>query len=218
MLLQLCQTKQGKEIPFTYKATASGWIYRRVAFYLPLTIVLPTVMIRTEVLAQVGDFDEKMERFEDTDMWRRVAKRYPVLAINEPLCKIRTHSDNELANQDPEAILQALDYYVNKVFNEDYDESMIFRRRGAARFYRHYGLAVLIYYPGWQSTARKFLLHSIRRWPFQIYAYLLLICTYLDKRTFAFIVVVWRVLKNLVKGKPPLGSDKTTGISHDRYG
>jgi glycosyltransferase involved in cell wall biosynthesis len=173
--------EQGKDLPSTYKAIVSGWIYHRVAFYCPLTIILPTVMIRAEALAQVGGFDEKMERFEDTDMWRRVAKRYPVLAITEPLCKIRTHSGSALANQDPERILQALEYYVKKAFNEDYDKSMIFRRQGAAMFYRHYGIAVLLYRPGWQSTARKFLLHSIRCWPLQIFVYFLLILTYLNK-------------------------------------
>jgi glycosyltransferase involved in cell wall biosynthesis len=171
-----CIDEQGKETSFMYKATASGRIYHKVAFYRPLTILLPTVMIRAEVLAQVGGFDEKMERFEDTDMWRRVARRYPILAISETLCKVRTHPGNELVNQDPEKILRALTYYVNKAFYEDRSENAIFLRKGAALFYLHYGQGVLAQ-QRWRPIGRKFLHQSIRFWPFRIYPYWLLIRT-----------------------------------------
>ena len=176
----ICIDEQGKRIPFTYKATASGWIYRKVAFYVPVTILLPTVMIRAEALSMVGGFDENMERFEDTDMWRRVARRYSILAIPEPLCKVRTHSGNEWANQDPEVILGALTYYVRKAFDEDCEESVVFRRRGAARFYLRYGEEIT-WQPLWHEAGRKFLVNSIRYWPIQKFAYVLLIAWYLNK-------------------------------------
>ena len=193
----ICTDEQGKEIPpFMYKATASGMIYRKVAFYIPLTIILPTVVMRAEVLSQVGGFDEKMERFEDTDMWRRVARRYPILAIREPLCRIRRHSDNELANQDPENIMRALEYYINKVFNEDKDESLIFRKRGAARFYLRYGLAVILLNPERLASARGFLVHSIKHWPLQIGAYPVLLITYLNWKQFLFAIALLARLRS----------------------
>jgi glycosyltransferase involved in cell wall biosynthesis len=184
----ICTDKQGKRIaPFMYKATASGWIYRKVAFYVPITILPTLVMIRTEVLSQVGGFDEKMTRFEDIDMWRRVARRYPILAMQEPLSIFRTHSDNELANQNPDKILRALAYYVNKAFNEDKDESRIFLRRAAARLYLRYGLAIFLS-PEWHDSARTFIVHSIKYWPLQIGAYFLLIATYLNFPPFSIAI------------------------------
>jgi hypothetical protein len=137
-------------------------------------------MMRAEVLSRVGCFDENMERFEDIDMWRRVARRYSILAIPEPLCKVRTHPGNELANQDPEVVLGALTYYVRKAFDEDCEESVVFRRRGAARFYLRYGEA-MVWPPLWHGAGHKFLIKSIKYWPFQKFAYLLLIAWYLNK-------------------------------------
>ena len=203
----ICTDEQGKEMGCMYKATASGWIYSKVAFYVPLTIILPTVMLRTEVLSQLGGFDENMERFEDTDMWRRVARKFKILAIPEPLCRIRTHSDNELANQDPEKILGALKYYVDKAFDEDQGESRIFLRRAAARFYCRYGLAVLLN-PEWHDSARRFLVYSIKHWPLQIRAYFFLIATYRKGRLFMLAIrllpklrLAWLRCQNRIAGK-----------------
>jgi glycosyltransferase involved in cell wall biosynthesis len=161
--------ERGKEIPFVYEASASGWIYREVAFYVPLTITLPTVMIRTEVLRQVGGFDESMDRFEDTDMWRRVAKRYPIIGVAEPLSTLRTHSGNTL--QDPARVFKQISYYVRKVVNEDREFGPIFIRRGAARLYGHYGCAVALH-PKWRTVGRTFLLQSLKYWPLDARVYL----------------------------------------------
>lgn len=200
----ICIDEHGKELPSAYKATVSGWIYRQVAFYVPLVVILPTVMIRSEVLKEVGGFDETMERFEDTDMWRRIAKHYKVLAIPEPLSIIRTHSGNELTGQDLEKIFRALTYYVEKVFNEDRDVDEAFRRKGAGRFYRHYGQAALIC-PGQQCTARKFFVCSMRYWPFNVYVYLLFVSTFLNDRHLALVIKTVRglrmFLRNIIRCK-----------------
>jgi len=166
-----CINEKGEDLLFSYEATESGWIYRQIAFYRPLTIILPSIMIRGQVLTEVGYFDENLERFEDTDMFRRISRRYPILAIPETLCKIRAHSSNILESQDPEEILSALDYYVNKVFSLDRDVSLIFRRKGAAKFYLYYGWT-FINYLKWHGIGRKFLHRSIRYWPFDIKAYI----------------------------------------------
>jgi glycosyltransferase involved in cell wall biosynthesis len=137
-----CIDEAGQPLEYTYRAEASGDVYAQVAFFQPLTITLPTVMIRREVLALVGLFDERMERFEDTDLWRRIAKRYQVGAITEPTCKLRTHSDNELLSQDPTKILAAIDYYVEKVNREDGDIDPVVRGAGARRLYEYYAAAM----------------------------------------------------------------------------
>ncbi len=193
----ICIDEKGNETSIVYKATSSGRIYREVAFFYPVTVLLPTVMIRAEVLAKLGGFDEKMERFEDTDMWRRAAKVCQVLAIGEPLCKVRTHSGNALEGQDPFKIFNALTYYVNKIFKEDRDVSSIFLHRGAARFCLNYGRAIILQ-PQWRAIGRKFVSRSLKYWPFQIYPYWLLIRRNIYKWV---ITPTQKLKKNNVKSK-----------------
>lgn len=145
-----CIDSKGKRLDEQpYFALAEGNIYKQIAFFQPLTITLPTVMIRREVLDAVGNFDEAMERFEDTDLWRRIAKRYQVGAINVPTCLLRTHEDNTLAAQDPKRIVEAVDYYAAKIFQEDADIDHNFLRDGACRLYEYYAKALLSI-PGWR--------------------------------------------------------------------
>jgi glycosyltransferase involved in cell wall biosynthesis len=131
-----------------YVAQVEGSIYKHIAFFQPLTITLPTVMLRRDVLDEIGGFDVVMERFEDTDLWRRIAKRYRVGAINIPTCLLRTHENNTLRAQDPKQILVAVDYYVAKIFREDADVDFAFLREGACRLYEYYAKALLSI-PGW---------------------------------------------------------------------
>jgi len=143
-----------------YLASAAGNIYKEVAFFQPVTITLPTVMIRKEVLDSVGYFDEAMERFEDTDLWRRVAKKYYVGIIMEPTCRLRTHKQNALMAQDPEKIIKAIEYYVAKIFREDAELGVDWLREGASRLYEYYGKAFLSV-PQWRFRGATLLMRSI---------------------------------------------------------
>jgi len=163
---------ENADVLHIYQTGGSGWLYHEIAFLLPLTIVLCSVMVRRTVLEKVGGFDEQMERFEDTDMWRRISRQAQILAINEPLCKILSHDGN--AMQHPRREFGCLRYYVRKIFDEDRDIDKAFRKRGAARLYHHYCKAVREAYPkSW--TASIFALWAIFYQPLQplYYRYLL---------------------------------------------
>ncbi len=136
-----CINAAGDIMPGHYIASVSGLIYQSIAFFRPVTITLPTVMTYRAVLDAVGHFDETMHRFEDTDLWRRIAKAYRIDAMPEFTCLLRTHDDNALANQDPAVIIEALDYYAAKIMCDDADIPLPIRRAGLARFYNHYGCA-----------------------------------------------------------------------------
>jgi glycosyltransferase involved in cell wall biosynthesis len=138
-----CIDGEGITLNYKYEATVSGFIYKKIAFFLPVTITLPTVMARREVFDKVGGFDEKMHRFEDTDMWRRISKCYKIDAMHEYTCKLRTHEDNHLSNQLPEKITAALDYYAKKILMEDKKISYSLRTNGLANLYEYYGNALL---------------------------------------------------------------------------
>jgi glycosyltransferase involved in cell wall biosynthesis len=150
-----------------YVASVSGQIYRQVAFFRPVTITLPTVMVRREVLDNVGGFDEKMERFEDTDLWRRISKRYQVGALNYPTCLLRTHDDNTLRTQNPVKITNAIEYYVAKIFREDADMDGDFLKEGASRLYEYYGLAFMTV-PAWRRQGLALLKKSVEFSPKRI--------------------------------------------------
>jgi len=138
----ICVDEQGNELNYEYKTGSSGFVYPEVAFFLPVTITLPTVMVRRQVFGQIGLFDERMVRFEDTDMWRRIAKRFAVGTIQAPTCRLRTHTDNTLENQDPERIVGALTYYIDKISREDTQMPAAIREAGIRRLCQHYAAAL----------------------------------------------------------------------------
>jgi glycosyltransferase involved in cell wall biosynthesis len=106
------------------KATKSGNLYGDCAFFLPLTIALPSVTIAREVYLKVGDFDESLDRFEDTDYFRRVSRVTEWIANPQCLVVIRTHSDNVIGNQNQKTILDMIQTYVSKVKKEILDNSL----------------------------------------------------------------------------------------------
>lgn len=124
-----------------FKAKVSGWIYHDIAFFVPVTITLPTVMIRRDILKTVGGFDELMARFEDTDLWRRISKITPIGALPNFTCKIRTHSENRLASQDPNIIIKALHDYSLKIQKED-GAYLSKQNHGLSRLYLYYANAM----------------------------------------------------------------------------
>jgi glycosyltransferase involved in cell wall biosynthesis len=126
----------------TYRASLSGRLYSQIAFFRPHTITLPNVMVRKEILAQVGGFDEAMERFEDTDFLRRISKLTWVAGIDEIGCHIRTHAGNRLDSLDPERIAAAIDYYVEKIRAEDKDVDPLVVGAGIRRLYEFYSRAM----------------------------------------------------------------------------
>lgn len=133
--------KQGhKRAYFNLK---SGDIYYDVSFYVPLTILLPTVMLKREVYEVVGDFDTNLDRFEDIDYWRRVSKRFMILGWDEPTCKIRTHQGNELCRMDTRMILENLNRYYEKVKREDTEKGSSRIRSGMACLYMFYAVGIL---------------------------------------------------------------------------
>jgi glycosyltransferase involved in cell wall biosynthesis len=151
-----CDDEFGNPLGFTYQASAQGHIYQQIAFYIPLTVILPTVMIRREIIERVGHFDENLNRFEDTDYWRRISRICLVGAIPQVLCRIKTHSGNSLVAQNPTILVNDVKKYVNKVLLEDANESSSFLSQGACRLYLHYGSAASgISDPQWSDASKE---------------------------------------------------------------
>lgn len=137
-----CIDHKGSLLEHKYLASVSGCIYEKIAFFTPVTITLPTVMTYKAIMDHVGDFDEDMHRFEDTDMWRRISKVCRIDAMAEFTCLLRTHDDNTLVNQNAEQIASAVDYYAAKIMRDDVDIELSIRCAGLAGLYGYYGHAL----------------------------------------------------------------------------
>lgn len=113
-----CTDGVGNPMPNGYAADVSGWIHDQIAYFRPVTVTLPTVMVRKSAIDRAGRFDPQMDRFEDTDMWRRISKLVKIYGMPQVTCVLRTHDGNVLNNQDPAKIIHSLNYYSNKIFAE----------------------------------------------------------------------------------------------------
>lgn len=166
-----CIDRFGNAMSEDYIACVSGWIYRMIAFFVPVTITLPTVMARRELFDAVGGFDEHMHRFEDTDMWRRISKVTQIDALSEFTCKLRSHDDNSLGVQNPDHIIAALGYYARKILHEDSAMGVLTLRRGLGELYYYYGRAFLTI-PTWKHRGSILLRTAYGYWPPTILKYL----------------------------------------------
>ncbi len=57
-------------------------------------ITTSAVLVKRGCFETIGGFNEKLEQAEDYDMWLRIARRYPMVFLNQPLCRWRSHSSN----------------------------------------------------------------------------------------------------------------------------
>ena len=60
----------------------------------PLTSGGSNVVVRSNILAEVGGFDPALRRTEDWDLWIRIAQKGPPAYVRKPLVAYRFHSGN----------------------------------------------------------------------------------------------------------------------------
>ena len=100
---QICYTdeiwiRRGKRVnPQKKHAKYSGWIYPQC---LPLCIISPSsALMRRGLFTEIGVFDPDLPVCEDYDLWLRVAARFPVFFITEPLIVKRGGHPDQLSRQ-----------------------------------------------------------------------------------------------------------------------
>ena len=125
----ICQTEEiwirnGKRVnPKKRHRKPSGDIF---APSLELCLVSPSaVMMRKSLFKKVGLFDETLPACEDYDLWLRVACRYPVTLIDQPLViKRGGHTDqlSKMESLDRYRIQALLKLLKNETLTEDQTE------------------------------------------------------------------------------------------------
>jgi glycosyltransferase involved in cell wall biosynthesis len=68
-----------------------GWIFPQTV-RSTASIRTPAVIASTNLLREVGAFDEAIDCGEDIDLWMRLALRSPVSLVDEPLVRVRRHA------------------------------------------------------------------------------------------------------------------------------
>ena len=86
---RICQTEEtwirrGRRVnPKQRHRKPSGWIFEPS---LALCLVSPSaVMMRRELIAEMGGFDETLPACEDYDLWLRISLQCPIYLLDEPL-------------------------------------------------------------------------------------------------------------------------------------
>jgi hypothetical protein len=73
-----------------------------------------TVMVRREVLHQVGTFDTSLERGSDYDLWLRIARRWALARVPHVLADYRWHAESltgGLRQRDLEAYCRVIERF-----------------------------------------------------------------------------------------------------------
>lgn len=140
----------------------SGWLYTRLL--TGLLVGMNTAVIRREVFANLGGFDESMRIGEDYLFWLKVSRVYEMHALNAKVALYRIHSSSAMSRLDPENH-QARLLEVAKarwgLRNPDGTElsSVEFARRLAESHFTH---AYNHFWHGSASVARHSFLKAIR--------------------------------------------------------
>ncbi len=132
----------------------SGWVL--IDLFKANFIRTSSAMIKKECFDKIGMFDESLPECEEYDLWLRIARKYPVGFINEPLA-VYTDNPKGVSTDSLAGRLQRL-----KVLEKDYLKecipSPIYRKRLANNYHyvgRHY------LNRGEKSEGKKYLKHSI---------------------------------------------------------
>lgn len=83
---------QGEIISSEHPPIPRGMVFDEIL--LNNFVCFSSVVVRRDVLAHVGSFDNRLELAIDYDLWLRVARHYPFDFIDEPLVKYRTGHGN----------------------------------------------------------------------------------------------------------------------------
>ena len=145
---------------------------RKGCFIMP-----QAAMIRRQVFATVGNFDESLPTHEDWELFVRIVQRFPIEIIDMPLLKLRQHNTNLLKNQ--EKLYLGAVAAANKVMRSDSlsrEELKLLKERLLPLHIRYGRLALL---DGKEAAVRKALIGRIKLDPWKIKLYVYYALTFL---------------------------------------
>jgi glycosyltransferase involved in cell wall biosynthesis len=169
---------RGVELGLRDTSAYRGQIYPQLLMEWNTLMATPCMLMRKDVLDEVGGYDEAMRWGEDLDLWRRIAQRYPVDLVNEVLVRVRVHAAS--ASTLKTNALPDFRRYLDKAFADDSELSLSFRRRAYARMYLQFARNLLGEGGGDDMhLARRLSLRAMGQWPLQFNALFVWLATLL---------------------------------------
>jgi glycosyltransferase involved in cell wall biosynthesis len=165
----------GKNLGIRDTSWFSGRIYPQILMHWSDLMAVDAVLLPLKVLQQVGGFDETLKRGLDLELWWRISRHYPFIAMPDVLTKVRVHSGS-VSGADRATVSGWFRLSLEKAFAADSSLSSWFRRRALARMYSYMGYNQLGETPPNQiQSIWRDCRSAIMSWPLEWNAYLCMI-------------------------------------------
>lgn len=190
----------GNNLGYRDTSKLNGNVYPGILLDWSVLLAVPSVVVRTEVLEDVGGFDEAIHWGPDLDLWRRITQKYSIGVVPEVLCKIRVHPGN--ISGDKVSAAASFAVYLNKAFDDDPSLDERFKRKAMAKMYANVAHNILS--AGGNDKmeyVRKFSLKSLHYWPLQWSALLGLLGSLIPVELRSGLVKIWRKLRYPANGE-----------------
>jgi glycosyltransferase involved in cell wall biosynthesis len=124
------------------------------------------VMVRRRCMEEVGGFAPSFQfGSQDFELWVRLAKRYAVAYIAEPLAQFRVHAHTITSSRTPEEMEQTHSLILESIFNDKELGYLLSAQRPAAYSHLYRQLAGHAYSRREMKTARRYLFRAIKTCP-----------------------------------------------------
>lgn len=138
------------------------------SLFLNNFIVASTPLVRRRALDDAGYFDESPDvaPVEDWDLWLRLAARFPVACVDEPLATLRLHVDSFLAATPLERRVRSQETVIQRAVARERPRLGRLRRRALSNVYHAAGVG--LFRRQQTGSARSFFLKAWRHQPRRI--------------------------------------------------
>lgn len=177
----------------------SGYIFREVLLRKAACAFLQTLLVRKICFEEIGYFDEKLKKAHDRDMILRLAQKYKMYGIKEPLAKFRIHNLTPRLATIGAGVIEHYDFRVlDKLFSRNgINLNERLKKRIISNCYLKAGLGYLRKENNYAAARNRFWL-SIYNNPCQLKTYMYFLATLMGKSAFK----VLNQIRKLVIGAP----------------
>jgi glycosyltransferase involved in cell wall biosynthesis len=109
--------RQGRHLSFRPAPDPAAVLRNTLLHEPPAVSLAQTGVIPRHVFFASGGFDERLRGPEDSDLAWRLAARFPIAAVREPLCRYRRHPGQRTS--DPPSYARDLKIFLDKAFSSE---------------------------------------------------------------------------------------------------
>jgi glycosyltransferase involved in cell wall biosynthesis len=153
----------------------------------------PTPIVKREVFAVAGYFDESLRRSEDWDMWLRIAAELRASFVDQPLAKYRRHSLGKTGTIDLEYTFQSRMLIIEKALAQNPKRLSGLRDQAIANVYS--GVGRLMLKRGASVNARAMFRRAVRLCPRDIKLSSYWLATFLPPRLLKSLTQIRRLVR-----------------------